>query len=51
LRSLLQLSFSAITCTKATSQLSAARALRSVQKQPQRVRNYFLHKNVTYAAA
>ena len=29
---------------------SAVRALRSVQKQPQRVRNYFRQKNVSYAA-
>jgi hypothetical protein len=25
--------------------------LRSIQKQPQRVQSYFLHKKVTYAAA
>src|SRR5450755_3514761 len=30
---------------------TAVRALRSVQKQPHRVRNYFLHKDVAYAAA
>jgi hypothetical protein len=29
---------------------SAVRALRSVQKQPQRVRNYFRQKDVSYAA-
>jgi hypothetical protein len=27
------------------------RALRSIQKQPQRVQNYFQHKDVSYAAA
>jgi transposase len=30
---------------------TAVRALRSVQQQPQRVRNYFLHEDVAYAAA
>jgi len=30
---------------------TAVRALRSIQKQPQRVQNYFQHKDVSYAAA
>jgi LAS superfamily LD-carboxypeptidase LdcB len=29
---------------------TAASALRSIQKQPQRVRNYFMQKDVIYAA-
>src|ERR1017187_9505745 len=34
-----------------TSRLSASSVLRSVQKQPQSVRIYFLHENFTDAAA
>lgn len=37
--------------TKRALTRSASSALRSIQKQPQRVQNYFLHKDVCYAAA
>src|ERR1039458_3816995 len=36
--------------TKRPLTRSASSALRSIQKQPQRVQNYFLHKDVNYAA-
>jgi transposase len=35
---------------KRTLTRSASSALRSIQKQPQRIQNYFLHKDVSYAA-
>ena len=37
--------------TKLALTRTASSALRSIQKQPQRVQSYFLHKKVTYAAA
>jgi hypothetical protein len=39
------------TCNKIALTRSAVGALRSIQKQPQRVESYFLQKDVCYAAA
>ena len=35
---------------KRTLTRNASSALRSIQKQPQRIQNYFLHRDVSYAA-